>query len=186
MFLNSESPNRDLWVRGFSERRVCDNGGCSRGVSRTRSFMLWYRKGLSCDTSGWGCRPLVSQRRSEGVVPKVLWRARDVAEDYKKRENGRYFKFQPECQKITFTYARIKMRKIYFRDTLDIYGSKGRSQNICLGNPIFLITTNSNHRPYNPNQKCIRLIATPSRRLSITKLDSQEASLKDTQNYLTI
>ena len=51
------------------------------GVSRTWYFLLRDRKGLSCDTSGWGCRPLVSQRRSEGVVPKVLRRARDVTQD---------------------------------------------------------------------------------------------------------
>ena len=30
------------------------------GVSRTQSFLLRDIIGLSCDTSGWGCRPLVS------------------------------------------------------------------------------------------------------------------------------
>ena len=79
--MNSGSLNWDSWVRGFAYRRVRDDGGFSRGVSRTRSFLLRDRKGMSCDTSGWGCRPLVSLQRSEGVVLKVLRRAHDVTED---------------------------------------------------------------------------------------------------------
>ena len=54
------------------------------------------------------------------------------------------------------------------------------------GHLIVLLSPNSHHTSYNPNQKWTCLNATPLRRLSIMKLASQESSLKAITNYPTI
>ena len=93
---------------------------------------------------------------------------------------------------------KIKVHQTHSEDTLEFYGSKGRGHKIQFGNPqskrckilfghpIVPISPNYPHTPSVTNQKWTRLNATPLRRLLINKLASQEDSLKDTKNYLTI